>query len=115
MTLHDLKSGDTVILSRPGFARIMEVRTVDRVTPTKIVVAGMDFRKDDGYQRGASSPYFRGYINIPKDDAEIRSVKDEGRKRFLSSKLLAVKWGEIDLEKLQQIDAILSAPCSTTA
>ncbi len=74
--LEHLEAGDEVIV-RGGWDRAGEVRRVDRLTATQIVVGKSRYRRTDGYQVGSS-----GYRTARIEEAtpERRELAEQSRR-----------------------------------
>lgn len=72
MTLEELKVGDTVILWGGGTYGCRSIETVQRTTPTQIIVRGCRFRKSDGVEICGYS-FHKSTIHIP-EDGEIEKL-----------------------------------------
>ncbi len=71
--LASLKAGDEVIAHGSGFAGKAKIATVDRVTPTQIVVDGVRFRRTSG-QQVTKDAWHWSYLEIltPEAGYQIR-------------------------------------------
>ena len=103
--LQNIKPGYKVIVSYGGFHNLRKVEPVIKVTKTQIIVPTGRFRKKNGWLVG------RGVWNTtsiseatPEAIAEITA---ENEYRQVLSKILDVKWREVEPDKLKKILEIL--------
>lgn len=104
--LGSLKPGDPVVVMGSGYyANITRISTVDRLTPTTIVVSGSKFRKSDGYAQGDG--WNRSYLVKP-DAPEAVEALAEGRMELDRRAVLALAAKSKDADALAKCRALLS-------
>ena len=131
-TLHDIKKGDKVIYirSRYGYSNTGTVVSVDRTTPTQIIINGGDrFRKSDGRQYKRRERWNHDCISVAteekiariKHDTEYARVKgkiygfcDYIQKAKKTSSVVTLEQLEHTLELLKEAYAALSIDPTTT-
>ena len=104
--LQELKAGDTVIVKGSHGRR--EVRTVQRVTPTQIVVGLTKYHKKDGREVGGD--YFTQYLKqaTAESVAEIRAVAKRNNLRNILRNLDRATTDALTDSQLERIAAILA-------
>lgn len=107
LTLADLAVGDEVVLlPRTGHYHSRdEIKKIDRVTPTTIVIGHQVFYKRDGYER--TSDRWRQRIRTIVDDADRKTVQDKLDQARLSELLDRVVWSKLPVETLRAVNSIL--------
>jgi len=105
MKLSELNTGDVVILSFGGWRGGRSVEKIDRATPTQFIVRGEKYRRETGRKCGDA---YSSSISVPKE-GEIESIRRANRTAKLAQKIASVDWRGIQLEKLEQVAAILEA------
>jgi hypothetical protein len=100
-----IQVGDEIAF-RVGFGGTQVVYKVDKVTPSGRIKVGMYELNPDLRVRGRhgfSGPYKGVFVT----DELRKQIAAEQKQRVLANKISDVRWREIHLRKLQQIDAIL--------
>jgi hypothetical protein len=103
-TLQELSIGDKVILHQRDCLDC--VGTVERTTPTQIIVRGQKYRRSNG-DAVASDPFYHKEIRIPKDgeiEQCIAAIRRAKLVRYLSEYPFATV---SDTKILEQIKTLL--------
>jgi len=111
--LSNVQAGDKVIYARHNYNRNgYMLETVEKTTPTQIVVNGKRFNRSNGIERNASD-WHKDYIypatvkNVLDVSSLIEQTVRDDTFRALTQRLASIRWNKIPLEKLEQIAAIL--------
>ena len=100
--LDSLKPGDEVAVTF-GYTSAHGIATVDRTTPTQVIVGRARFRRSDGYRVGDSGAWSR---------ASIRPVTDAIRESATRAKLIAAivgtSWKSLSTDQLRRITDIVN-------
>ena len=102
--LENVKAGDTVVVMNGGGWSSCKTYTekVSRTTKTLIFVGGSSYSRDTG-RRTRVGRWDSAYITMPTED-NLREVK----RLELVQKFRSYLWDEVLLEKLEEVDKILS-------
>lgn len=98
--LKDLVVGDEVVAYDKYDNR--RIAIVERVTKTLVVVNNIRYRKSDGYAYGESYIFSRR-IEIPKDEEQIKIIKQEYRKRIIIHRIHNFNLNDYPLEVLEKV------------
>jgi len=109
--LETVKPGDTLLISSGGG---WQLDTVDRVTPTQIVIQygrhEVRYRKSDGRELGSDSWHGkRAYPYDAAGQAQWRELKQEHTRKVLQNRIQDTKWRDVDDTTLQAVAALLLA------
>jgi hypothetical protein len=97
-----LAVGSPVVIER-GYGRsFLSVDKVTRVTPTQVVIGSTKFRKSDGKAVGQDDSYFTLRLVEPTPE-RLKTV----RRNTLAEKLARAKWGNLPLEVLEAVEALV--------
>jgi len=104
--LEDLKAGDKVFMMSGGWSNIKTLTTVERLTKTQIITnTNTKYRKDNGYQVGASS-FNKSHLEQATVET-ILAFRLSIKRNKLIYKLKETKWLELPVTVLQNIDDII--------
>lgn len=108
------KAGDEVYVCQGGgWSRHMELRTVERVTETQVIVAGTKYRRRDGRVVG-DTRWSSRYLVEPTP--ELRAdISEERRRQELLARIRDVTWRDIETDVLARIIAVLEASQTAAA
>lgn len=98
--LNELKTGDKVIVKTGYYGS--DLKKVEKITPTQIVVGGSRFRKKDGYLMGANDIWCTTKLH-PATEYEVNKIIY----KKLRSKIKQRNFDSVSDEKIKQIAEIL--------
>jgi hypothetical protein len=101
-----IQVGDEIAFRSDYFGRLWTVYKVDKVTKSGRIKAGHYEMNPDLTIRGRSG-WGGPYKGVFVTDELRKQIAAEQKQRVLANKISDVRWREIHLRKLQQIDAIL--------
>ena len=106
--ISDLQPGDLVIYVYGFAGNQRRVETVERVTPTQVVIGLSKFRKNpSNWASAIGDSYHRATIQIATPE-KLAEVALEHLHKTLSEKMGRVAWGAVPLAKLQAMAAIIN-------
>jgi hypothetical protein len=101
----NIKVGDVVILTTYSFGgSTKHIKRVERVTKTRFIVNGIEFKKDTGKVYG-SHHWCDPDVSYPKD-GEIEKITKENIIRNIFSKVKEIKIEDLTYEKALQLNEI---------
>lgn len=103
--LNDLKPGDKAIRCSTGIGVLDTVITVERVTPTQIIVGSDKYRKANGRRLGESQ-WHSCWLRQATPE-RIEKINYSKRHLLLSRKLEDVQWRSLPLPVLEVIAAVI--------
>jgi len=101
--LQELKAGDEVVVRRGYVYGDYRLGTVERTTPTLVIVSGLNYRRRDGYTQG--SGYQRCQLIQPTQELRDKIETTELLNKFSGTGV----FDKLPLDSLRQIDVILKA------
>jgi hypothetical protein len=112
MKLTGLKPGDTVVIQQYGDYRPYLFATVKEVGAKKIKTDKGDFSATHGRLWGGSewtSPFIRDDYTVAEAEELNKEIEKRLQRSALARKLSDVRWRNLPLEVLEQVDAIVTA------
>ncbi len=96
--LKDLVAGDDVLVTGMFHRRIAKV---DKVTKTQIIINGVRFRRDSGWQCGRDR-WNVGKISVPTEK-EISDIKEENFRKKLIYAISSFDFKRLSTDELKQL------------
>jgi len=104
--LDSLKAGDEVAY-RTNYGREWRTSKVTTRTKTGRIAVGPYAYNSDGQLRGTNGPW--------RIEPVTQEIRDDLRKKYLSSMLSRCNWGTLSLAALEQVYSIMRADLSSVA
>lgn len=113
--LQALKPGDQVVVHHWGVGgwKRSEVRNVDRITKTQIVVAQYRYRRVDGH--GSSGSVWRGRCLAEATPERVATVRAEEHERNVRSVVERTEWRELPLATVEAVVEVLKRDAAQAA
>ena len=113
----DVKVGEEVGFIPGGFGfSSPRITTVERITPTGLIVADGVTYKPDGFERATKGTRYSAKARIVKATPEVREKVDRSNTRTLLGRAhRASNFDEFPIEKIREIQAILGPLLMETA
>jgi hypothetical protein len=112
MKLTELKPGDTVVIQQYGDYRPYLFAVVKEVGVKKIKTDRGDFSVRHGRAWGGSewtSPFIRDDYTVSEAEELNKEIEKRLQRLTLARKLSDVRWRDLPLEVLEQVDALVAA------
>jgi hypothetical protein len=109
--LQDLKVGDKVLICGGGWERALQVSTIAKIGKLHIILpSGKKYRKDSGYETGASTwARFHAHIE-PFNEKEWKEYQADQRDKKMRRELRDFDWSKADMDLVRAVRALLPNP-----